>query len=342
MKAVIIPHHGSPDVLEYAEFPEPAVQPNDVVIKVRACALNHLDLCVRRGIPGVPIPLPHIPGSDVAGEVVHVGSRVRSVKVGERVVLAPGLSCGVCEQCRAGDDNCCRDYTIFGFLVDGGCAEYVRVPEVNALPIPDALTYEEAAAIPLVFLTAWHMLIARARLQPGEDALVLGAGGGVGSAAIQVARLVGARVIATIGKEDKRQKALDVGADVVLNHTNVNIAEEVRRLTDRRGVGVVVEHVGEATWQQSIASLAVGGRLVTCGATTGSEVKLDLRFLFSRSVCVLGSYMGRRSELDTILKLVAERKLRPVIDSVMPFSHAVSAHLRMEQREHFGKIVLVP
>jgi NADPH:quinone reductase-like Zn-dependent oxidoreductase len=342
MKAVIIPHHGGPDVLEYAEFPEPAVQPNDVIVKVHACALNHLDLWVRRGLPGVPLPLPHIPGSDVAGEVAHVGSHVRSVKVGERVVLAPGLSCGLCEQCRAGDDNRCRRYTILGFLVDGGCAEYVRVPEANVLPMPDDLTYEEAAAVPLVFLTAWHMLMTRARLHPGEDVLVLGAGSGVGSAAIQVARLAGARVFATVGKEEKRKKALELGADVVFNHAQAHIDDEIRRLTDRRGVDVVVEHVGEATWRQSIASLAVGGRLVTCGATTGSEVKLDLRTLFSRNISVLGSYMGRRSELNTILKLVAERKLRAVIDSVMPLSHAASAHFRMEQREHFGKIVLVP
>jgi NADPH:quinone reductase-like Zn-dependent oxidoreductase len=342
MKAVLIPHHGGPDVLEYAEFPEPMVQPNDVVVKVRACALNHLDLWVRRGLPGVPLPLPHIPGSDIAGEVAHVGSHVRSVKVGERVVLAPGLSCGLCQECRAGDDNRCRSYTILGFLVDGGCAEYVRVPETNVLPLPDALTYEEAAAVPLVFLTAWHMLMTRARLKPGEDVLVLGAGSGVGSAAIQIARLAGAHVFATIGKEDKRQKALDIGADVVFNHTHVEIDEEVRRLNNRHGVNVVVEHVGEATWQQSIGALAVGGRLVTCGATTGPDVKVNLRTLFSRNISVLGSYMGRRSELDTILKLVAERKLRPVIDSVMPFSHAASAHFRMEQREHFGKIVLVP
>ena len=342
MKALVIPRHGDPDVLEYAELPEPRIQANDVLVKVRACALNHLDLWVRRGLPGVSIALPHVPGSDVAGVVAQVGSHVHSVKVGERVVVVPGLSCGFCQQCQAGDDNRCDRYTILGFLVDGGCAEFVRVPESNLLPIPENLPYEEAAAVPLVFLTAWHMLLTRARLQPGEDVLVLGAGSGVGSAAIQVARLAGARVFATIGNESKRQKALELGAEAVLNRTEVDVASEVRRLTDRRGVDVVVEHVGQETWKQSIASLAVGGRLVTCGATTGSDAEIDLRALFSRNLTLLGSYMGRRSELVTILKLVGERRLRAVVDSVMPLSQGVRAHLRMERSEHFGKIVLIP
>ncbi len=342
MKAVMIPRHGDPDVLEYAEMPEPRIHDHDVLVKVRACALNHLDLSVRRGLPGVEIPLPHIPGSDVAGEVAQVGRHVRSVKVGERVVIAPGLSCGLCAHCQNGDDNLCRRYTILGFLVDGGCAEFVRVPESNVLPLSDALTYEEAAAVPLVFLTAWHMLLNRARLAPGEDVLILGAGSGIGSAAIQIARMAGARVFATIGKESKRAKALELGAEVVINHEDLNFADEIRRLTDRRGVDVVFEHVGEVTWKSSVASLAVGGRLVTCGATTGAGVDLDLRTLFSRNLTLLGSYMGRRSELIPIFKLVAERKLRPVIDSVLPLSHAACAHARMENREHFGKIVLVP
>jgi NADPH:quinone reductase-like Zn-dependent oxidoreductase len=342
MKAVIIPRHGDPDVLEYAEMPEPRIQDHEVLLKVGACALNHLDLWVRRGRPGVQIPLPHIPGSDVAGEVAKVGRHVSSVKVGERVVVAPGLSCGLCAECQAGDDNLCRRYTVLGFLVDGGCAEYVRIPDTNLFPMPDTLSYEEAAAVPLVFLTAWHMLLNRARLAPGEDILVLGAGSGVGSAAIQIARMTGARIFATIGKESKREKALELGADVVFNHNDVDFAEEIRRLTDRRGVDVVLEHVGESTWKQSLASLAVGGRLVTCGATTGTQAGFDLRTLFSRNLSILGSYMGRRSELIPILKLVGERKLRPVIDSVLPLSRAAQGHARMEQREHFGKIVLVP
>jgi NADPH:quinone reductase-like Zn-dependent oxidoreductase len=342
MKAIVIPRHGGPDVLEYTEMPQPRIQVNDVLVRVRACALNHLDLWVRKGLPGVPLPLPHVPGSDVAGEVAQIGSQVHSITVGERVVVSPGLSCGICPQCQAGDDNRCRRYTILGFVVDGGCAEYVRVPERNVLPLPDPLTYEEGAAVPLVFLTAWHMLLERAKLRAGEDVLVLGAGSGVGSAAIQIARLVGARVFATIGHEAKRQKALELGAEIVLNHTEIEVEEEIKRITHRRGVDVVVEHVGEATWEQSLNSLAVGGRLVTCGATTGGDVEMSIGQLFSRNLSILGSYMGRRSDLYPIMKLVSERKLKPVIDSVMPLSHCTRAHLRMERREHFGKLILVP
>jgi NADPH:quinone reductase-like Zn-dependent oxidoreductase len=342
MKAIVIPRHGGPDVLEYTELPQPRIQSNEVLVRVRACALNHLDLWVRRGLPGVPLPLPHIPGSDIAGEVAQVGSQVQSVKVGQRVVLAPGISCGICEACQAGDDNRCRRYTILGFVVDGGCAEYVRVPERNVLALPDNLTYEEGSAVPLVFLTAWHMLLTRARLQPAEDVLVLGAGSGVGSAAIQLARLMGARVFATVGDDAKREKALELGAEIAINHSKTDFAEEIKRITDRRGVDLVVEHVGEATWEQSLNSLAVGGRVVTCGATTGADVELNLSKLFARNLTILGSYMGRRCELHPILKLVSERKLKPVIDSVMPLSHCTRAHLRMERREHFGKLVLVP
>jgi NADPH:quinone reductase-like Zn-dependent oxidoreductase len=342
MKAVVIPRHGGPEVLDYVELPEPRIHASEVLVRVRACALNHIDLWVRRGLPGVQIPLPHIPGSDVAGEVVQVGSQVRSVNVGERAVLAPGLSCGVCEQCLAGDDNLCRRYTVLGYLIDGGCAEYVRVPEANVLPMPEELSFEEAAAVPMVFLSAWHMLMARARVQPGEDVLVLGAGSGVGSAAIQVARLAGARVFATVGSELKRQKALGLGADFVINYNEQEFDQEIKRITGRRGVDVVFEHIGYQTWKRSLASLAIGGRLVTCGATTGHEVDIDLRLLFSRSQTLLGSYMGRRSELYTILKLMGERKLHPVIDSVLPLSHCSRGHSRMENREQFGKIVLTP
>ena len=340
MKAVVIPKHGSPEVLQAAEMADPAPGPNDVVVRVRACALNHLDLWVRRGLNGVTFALPLVPGSDISGEVAAVGENARRVHVGDKVVLAPGVSCGQCAACAAGKDNECRKYTLFGYGRNGGYAEYLLAPEVNVLPMPAGLSFEEAAAVPLVFLTAWHMLIGRARLQPAEDVLVLGAGSGVGSAAIQIAKLIGARVIATAGNRAKLEKARELGANDLINHSEQKISDEVRRLTAKRGVDVVFEHVGVATWEQSILSLATGGRLVTCGATTGAAAQLDLRYLFARQLSLLGSYMGSRAELFTVLKLVGEKRLRPVIDRIFPLSEAIQAHRRLEDREQFGKIVL--
>ena len=342
MKAVAFSQHGGPEVLRYTEVAEPKISSTEVLVRVRACALNHLDLWVRRGLPGVQIPMPHVPGSDIAGEVAQVGELVTRVRVGQRVLLAPGLSCGQCPACSAGVDNQCRRYTIFGYMVDGGCAEFVRSPEVNGIPIPGDLSFDEAAAVPLVFLTSWHMLLTRARLQPGEDVLVLGAGSGIGSAAIQIAKLIGARVIATAGSESKLQKARDLGADEVIHHGKQKIVDEVKRITDRRGVDVVFEHVGTATWEMSVASLAAGGRLVTCGATTGFEGKIDIRTLFSRQLSLLGSYMGSRAELYAVLKLIGQRKLKAVIDRVLPLAQCAQAHELLEKREQFGKIVLKP
>ncbi len=342
MKAIVFSEHGGPEVLRYTEVPEPKINATEVLVRVRACALNHLDLWVRRGLPGITFPMPHTPGSDISGEIAKVGELVTRVKVGQKVVLAPGMSCGQCPQCLGGADNRCRKYSNFGYMVDGGCAEYVKSPEVNCIPIPGDLSFDEAAAVPLVFLTAWHMLIARAHLQPGEEILVLGAGSGVGSAAIQIAKLVGARVIATAGDDEKLQKARALGADETINHNKQNIQAEVKRLTNRRGVDVVFEHVGAATWDMSVASLAPNGRLVTCGATTGYEAKLDLRFVYSRNLTILGSYMGSKAELYTVLRLVGERKLRPVIDRVLPLSQCAHAHELLEKREQFGKIILNP
>ena len=340
MKAIVIPKHGGPEVLQLTDITEPKPGPTEVVVRVRACALNHLDLWVRRGLNGVTFPLPLVPGSDISGEVASVGPNAQRVHTGERVVLAPGVSCGQCAACAAGRDSECRKYTLFGYGCNGGCAEYVLAPEVNVLPMPPGLSFEEAAAVPLVFLTAWHMLVARARLQPGEEVLILGAGSGVGSAAIQIAKLTGARVIATAGSPAKLDKARELGADEVIDHAQQKISEEVRRLTGKRGVDVVFEHVGVATWEQSILSLATGGRLVTCGATTGAAAQLDLRYLFARQLSLLGSYMGSRAELFTVLKLVGEKRLRPVIDRVFPLAEAAQAHRRLEQREQFGKVVL--
>src|ERR1700730_801215 len=340
MKAILFHKHGGPEVLQYTDAATPSVRANEVLVRVRACALNHLDLWVRGGLPNVPIPLPHIPGSDVAGEIAKIGSEVTTVRVGQKVVLAPLVSCGKCPACVAGLDNRCRQATNLGYMIDGGCAEFVRVPEGNCFPYPENLSFEEAAAVPLVFQTAWHMLVDRAQLQPGEDVLILDAGSGVGSAANQVAKFFGARVITTAGSDAKLERARHLGADHGINHKTQKIRDEVRRITNKRGVDVVFEHVGTATWDDSLASLALAGRLVTCGNTTGYDAKIDLRFLFSRQLSLLGSYMGVKSELHPVMKLIAAGRLKPVVDRTFPLAEAVAAHAYLESGQQFGKVVL--
>ena len=340
MKAIVFEKHGGPDVLRYVDAPDPVIKANEALVRVKACALNHLDLWVRRGLPGVAIPLPHIPGSDVAGEVAEIGAGVTTVRPGQKVVLAPGVTCGKCPACISGHDNRCRSFTNLGYMVDGGCAEFVKVPEVNCLPYPENLSWEEAASIPLVFQTAWHMLLVRAELQPGEDVLVLGGGSGVGIAAIQIAKFFGAKVIATAGTPEKLAKATALGADYVINHKTQKIREEVRRITNKRGVDVVFEHVGTATWDDSLASLAYAGRLVTCGATTGFDAKLDLRALFAKQLSLMGSYMGTKSDLHSVMRLVAGGRFRPIVDRVFPLKEAAAAHEYLESGAQFGKVVL--
>ena len=340
MKAIVFDQHGGPEVLRYTDVEEPGLRFGEVLVRVRACALNHLDLWVRQGIPGLRIPLPHIPGSDVAGVVEKIGAGVTKIGVGQKVLLAPGVTCGKCAACLAGRDNYCPQFTNLGYMIDGGCAEFVRCPEMNCFPYPESLSFEEAAAIPLVFQTAWHMLLTRAQLQPGEEVLILGAGSGVGSAATQIAKFFGCRVIATAGNDAKLAKAKELGADELINHKTEKIKDEVRKLTAKRGVDVVFEHVGTATWDDSVASLARGGRLVTCGATTGYEAKIDLRFLFSRQLSILGSYMGNKSEFATVLKLVAAGKLRPVLDRTFTLAECRLAHEYLESSSQFGKVVL--
>ncbi len=286
--------------------------------------------------------MPHILGSDIAGEVVEVGELCERVKPGWRVLLSPGLSCRQCDQCAAGRDSYCRRYTLFGSGVDGGNAELLAAPEWTAIQIPDHLSFEQAAAVPLVFLTAWHMLVGRAGLKLGEDVLVLAASSGVGSAAIQIAKLFHCRVIATAGGDAKLAKATELGADHVIDHYRQDISAEVRKITEKRGVDVVFEHVGAATWNKSLESLATAGRLVTCGNTTGWDVKLDLRFLFSKQWSLLGSFMGTLGELHEVLKFVFRKELKPVIDKVYPLSEIRAAHERLENKEQFGKVVVVP
>ncbi len=342
MKAVRIHQHGGPEVLRYEDVEEPSIKANEILLRVRACALNHLDLYVRSGIPGIQYTMPHILGSDIAGEVVRVGDLCTRIQPGQRVLLSPGLSCRQCEYCVSGEDNRCRRYGLFGNIFDGGNRELMPVPEYAAIPIPESMSFEEAAATPLVFLTAWHMLFARANLQAGEDVLVLAASSGVGMAAVQIAKLFHCRVIATAGGEAKLAKAKELGADYVIDHYTQDISAEVKKITGKRGVDVVFEHVGEATWAKSMESLAPFGRLVTCGATTGYDVKLDLRFVFSKHQSVLGSYMGTLGELHRVLKFVFQGKLKPVIDRVFPMSEIADAHRYLENKEQFGKVVVVP
>jgi NADPH:quinone reductase-like Zn-dependent oxidoreductase len=343
MRAVVFHEHGGPEVLVLDERPRPVPRADEVLVEVKACALNHLDVWVRQGIPGMALELPHILGNDVAGIVAEVGDLVTNVAVGDRVLLAPGVSCGHCVQCLAGDDHLCPSYDILGHGRAGGYAEYLTAPARNAHPIPLGLSFEQAAAIPLTFLTAWHMLVGRAGVKPGEDVLVLAAGSGVGTAAIQIAKLVGARVIATASTDDKLEKARELGADDTINYADdPKFQKTVRRLTGGKGVAVVVEHVGAATWDASVASLARNGRLVTCGATTGFEARIDLRHLFYKHLALLGSFMGRHDELVRMLPLFADGRLRPIVDRVLPLERAAEAHRLMGDRAQFGKLVLTP
>lgn len=340
MRAARFHAHGGPDVLRYEEAPDPMPAAGEVLVRVRACALNHLDLYQRRGLERVTIPFPHISGADVSGEVVEAPGG--EFATGTRVLLQPGLSCGRCAACLSGLDNMCGRYDVLGYQSDGGYAELVRVPAVNVVPLPDHISFVDAAAFPLTFLTAWHMLVARARVTAGETVLVLAGASGVGQAAIQLGRLFGARVIATAGSEAKRARARELGADEVIDHYGADIAAEARRLTGKRGVDVVVEHVGQATWAKSVRALAPGGRLVTCGNTTGWDAAIDLRFLFSRQLGLLGSYMGTKAELLQASSLFFAGRLRPLVDAVMPLAEAAAAHRRLEAGEVSGKLVLTP
>lgn len=340
MKAVIFREHGGPEKLVYGEVPKPVIGPGEVLIRVKACALNHLDIWIRQGNPSYPISLPHISGSDIAGVVEEVGVQVEGVIVGDRVLVSPGVSCWRCEFCLTGRDNLCQSYSLIGGKMHGGYAEYLKVPFRNILPMPENLSFEQAAAFPLVSVTASHMLFALARVQHGETVLIMGAGSGVGSMAVQLAKLVGARVITTVGSDEKIPKAVILGADAVINHAKEKVADRVKLLTEGRGVDVVIEHVGPEVWDACLRSLTRGGRLITCGATTGAAVQLDLRHIFSHQLTVKGSYMGTRAELVKIVDLMGQKRLIAVIDRTYPLSDAQAAQEQMLSRNFFGKIVL--
>ena len=345
MKAVRIHQFGGPEVLTYEDVPDPQPRKDEVLVQVRACSLNHLDVWVRKGLPGVK--LPHILGSDIAGEIVEVGEYISEFKtggfkIGQRVLVAPMHFCGHCAKCVAGLQNQCPEFTVLGNTVDGGNCELIAVPAASVIPIPDSLDFDEAASVPLVFVTAWHMLVTRAAVRPGQTMLVLGASSGVGIAAIQIAKLFHCCVITTAGDEIKLEKARALGADFGINHYQQKISEEVRKITNKAGVDIVIEHVGAATWDESVKSLKSSGTLVTCGATTGSEVKIDLRHLFARQLTLLGSYMGTMADLHEVLGHVFAGRLMPVVDRVFPLKDLRAAHEYLEKSRMFGKIVVNP
>lgn len=342
MRAAAINGHGGVEVFQITELPEPLIDDNEVLVRVKACALNHLDVWIRRGLPGVDLAMPHILGSDISGIVEKVGRLVRNAKPGDEVMLSPGVSCMHCEYCLSARDNLCASYDILGYRANGGYAEFVKAPSFNVIPKPKNLSFEDASSIPLVFLTAWHMLVARVSLKAGETLLVHAAGSGVGSAAIQIGKLLGARVFATASTGAKLAKARSLGADEAIDYQQEDFLDAVKRLTGKRGVDVVFEHTGEATWEKSIRSLARGGRLVTCGATSGFKGNLDIRYLFSRQIGLYGSYMGAKTELLEVLKFFEDGRLKPIVDRVLPLEKAAEAHRALEDRAQFGKVVLVP
>ena len=341
MRAAIFHEHGGPEVVRVQHVPRPSAGPGQLLVRVRAAAMNHLDLWIRRGLP-IDTTMPHIGGSDVAGVVEETGDGVDGGRVGERVVVNPSLWCGACHECRRGEESLCVRYRILGEHTDGGFAELVAVDADHAYRIPDEMAFEDAAALPISYMTAWRALVTRAAVRPGEDVLVIGASGGTAIAAVQIARLAGARVFAVTSGEENVARLLDLGADVVYDRTAEDWSAAVHRDTGRRGVDVVVENVGAATWKGSMRALARGGRLVTYGATAGPKVELDVRAMFWKQLQVIGTTMASRGEFEEMLRVAFSGRLRPVIDSVMPLDDAADAHARLEAGGQFGKIVLVP
>lgn len=345
MKAVVFEEHGETDRLKYVDVPMPEPSPTEVLIKVRASAANYNDIWARRGLPGVEIIMPHISGSDVSGEVVAVGAEVKGVSVGDEVISHPGLSCRVCESCSRGEEFFCREFKIWGFQtgpLDGGHAEYVKLPAVNVLPKPGNLSWEEAASLPLILETVWRMLVTRARIKAGDFVLVWGAAGGLGSMAVQVCKLFNARAIAVAASDEKLARATELGAEFTINRREQDVYQEVRRITGRRGVDVVFEHVGEATWPDSVRSMRWGGTLVVCGATTGFDAHTDLRFLWNKQLNLLGSHLGSKAELMAALPFVERGLIKPMVSHILPLKEVAAGQEMMERDEVIGKIVYVP
>jgi NADPH:quinone reductase-like Zn-dependent oxidoreductase len=342
MKALAFHEHGGLDKLKYQDVPDPAPGPGDVLVRVRACALNHLDLFVREGLPGLKLPLPFWSGCDIAGEVAEVGSAVQGVAVGDRVAVNPNLHCGRCEFCVKGEHSLCVSYGILGEHTHGGLAELVKVDGQKVLKLPEPISYEDAAAFILVNMTAWRMLVTQARLRAGEDLLIIGVGGGVSSTAVQIGKLCGARVIVTSSSDEKLARAKALGADEGVNHAKEDWARAVSQKTGRRGVDVVLENVGAATWAGSIRSLAKGGRLVTCGGTSGPICETDVRLVFWKQISIIGSTMASNSEFQEVMAQLFRGRLRAIVDSVTPLRDGVAAQQKLAEGKQFGKLVLVP
>lgn len=340
MKAITFYQPGGPEVLRYEDVLDPIPGPGQVLVRVQACALNHLDLIVRERGPAAGLPWPHITGADAAGIVAGLGEGVSGIETGTAVALNPGLSCGQCRYCLAGEQSLCRSFGILGRDARGTLAEYVVVPAGNVAPIPAGLSMAEAAAAPLVTMTAWRMLVTQAAIRPGERVLIVGAGGGVATAAIQIARLLGATVYVTTGGPAKVERALVLGADAALDYRSTDVAAAIANLTGGDGVDVVIDSVGAAAWQNSLQCLGKAGRLVTCGATAGPLAELDLRMLWRKQISLHGSTMANNQEFRAVMGVLATGKLRPVIDRVFPLSEARAAETYLESAGQFGKVVL--
>ena len=340
MKAYVIHDHGGPEALRREERPRPEPGPGEVRLRIRAAALNHLDLWVRKGVPGHRFPLPLIPGSDGVGTLDALGEDVSGLTPGQLYIPAPGYGCGQCDSCRCGEESLCRDYRILGESRDGTCAEYLTIPARALHPLPSGLEPTAVAALPLTLMTTWRMLRRRADLRRGETVLVQAGGSGIGSTAIQIARALGCRVLTTVGSPAKAERARQLGADEVILYREVDVARAVRDVVGKRGVDVVVEHTGAATWPGSIRALAHGGRLVTCGATTGAEAQIDLRVLFFKQIALFGSTMGSQEDLREALAMVQAGGIRPQVDRIFAMEDLPEAHQYLADRRAFGKVVL--
>jgi NADPH:quinone reductase-like Zn-dependent oxidoreductase len=342
MKALAFHEHGGIDKLKYQDVPDPKPGAGDVLVRVKAAALNHLDLFVREGMPGLKLPLPFWSGCDIAGEVVAVGAAAPDVKVGDRVAVNPNLHCGRCEYCQKGQHSLCVSYGILGEHAHGGLAELVKVDGRKVLTLPDHVKYEDAAAFVLVNMTAWRMLVSQARLRAGEDLLIIGVGGGVSSTGVQIGKLCGARVWVTSSSDEKLERARALGADECINYAKDDWVKAIAQKTGRRGVDVVLENVGAATWPGAIRALAKGGRLVTCGGTSGPICETDVRQVFWKQVSIIGSTMATNGEFAEVMAQLFRGRLKAIVDSVMPLKDGVAAQERLAAGKQFGKIVLTP